>query len=381
MSSKRQKPPTQVEQQARKLVGINAETVTDITSTDFPGHHPGENHEWSLDLFRKNFRVVIHQNDPLNASFSLVGIDASIANAFRRILIAEIPTLAIETVYYYNNTSIVQDEVLAQRLGLIPLTGNRDGLRWLHRFHKPTDDNPDGTPIQDNTTVVLELDIECDFADDYDEKIIEGEDDPKVLYKNAHVYAKDLKYNLTGRQSEYFLGEENTIRPVNPDILLTKMRPGQAIKLEAHCVKSIGADHAKYSPVAPATYRLLPKIDIIKPILGQDAKKFAGCFRKGVIGLQKVTEEEASIENSGYEGHAGEKKAVVKNAFTDTVSRECLRHPEFEGKVKLGRVRDHFIFSVESTGQFESDELFLESVKILKEKCATLRQDLANVLR
>lgn len=29
--------------------------------------------------------------------------------------------MAIETVYVWNNTSIVQDEVLAQRLGLIPL--------------------------------------------------------------------------------------------------------------------------------------------------------------------------------------------------------------------------------------------------------------------
>lgn len=33
----------------------------------------------------------------------------------------QVPTVAIETVYVWNNTSIVQDEVLAQRLGLIPL--------------------------------------------------------------------------------------------------------------------------------------------------------------------------------------------------------------------------------------------------------------------
>ena len=33
----------------------------------------------------------------------------------------QVATMAIEKVYMYNNTSIVQDEVLAHRLGLVPL--------------------------------------------------------------------------------------------------------------------------------------------------------------------------------------------------------------------------------------------------------------------
>lgn len=71
--------------------------------------------------------------------FDLVGVDASIANAFRRIMIAEVdlrfsfarfmihahvpkvPTVAIENVYVWNNTSVVVDEVLAHRVGLVPL--------------------------------------------------------------------------------------------------------------------------------------------------------------------------------------------------------------------------------------------------------------------
>ncbi len=56
--------------------------------------------------------------------FDLIGVDASLANSFRRILLAEIPTMAIEKVYVYNNTSVIQDEVLAHRLGLIPLKAN-----------------------------------------------------------------------------------------------------------------------------------------------------------------------------------------------------------------------------------------------------------------
>ena len=53
--------------------------------------------------------------------FDLIGVDASIANAFRRILIAEVPTVAFENVYVWDNTSVVHDEVFAQRIGLVPL--------------------------------------------------------------------------------------------------------------------------------------------------------------------------------------------------------------------------------------------------------------------
>ena len=53
--------------------------------------------------------------------FDMVGVDAAIANAVRRALMAEVPSMAIEKVYVNNNTSLIQDEVLAHRLGLIPI--------------------------------------------------------------------------------------------------------------------------------------------------------------------------------------------------------------------------------------------------------------------
>lgn len=285
----------------------------------------------------------------------------------------------------HNNTSIVHDEVLAARLGLVPLTANLSGLNWLKfRRRVPNDDIGDAREEEkkddgatDTNTVVLKLQIECKWA----EGIKEGETDPNKLYVNSNVYARHLVFEPQGSQSKHFPEPDGIVRPVNPDILLAKLRPGQVIDLEMFAVKGIGADHAKFSPVAPATYRLLPTIDIISPILGSDAKKFARCFPKGVIGLEDVTEEESEIMGGELEGKAGEKKAVVKNTFKDTVSRECLRHDEFKDKVKLGRVRDHFIFSVESTGQFESDRLFLESVAILKMKCVRLKRSLASIMR
>ncbi|EEQ32996.1 DNA-directed RNA polymerase core subunit rpc40 [Microsporum canis] len=361
--------------QKRKIIGINPETVTNPSATDFPSHWPGENHAWSIDKFSEGLKIEFHKNDPLEASFSLIGVDAAIANAFRRILIAEIPTLAIEYVYIQNNTSVIQDEVLAHRLGLIPLKGSLEGINWLRWFKVPKEGDPDsGSTHEDSNTIVLRLVKECKL----NPNAHPSEEDPTVLYNNAHIYAKDLIFEPQGRQEKYFHGD-GVIQSANPDILLAKLRPGQKIDIEMHCIKGIGADHAKYSPVATASYRLLPDIQILRPILGKDAIKFAGCFPRGVIGIEHVTAAESAQPGSGYEGKEGEKKAVVVDPFKDTVSRECLRHDEFKGKVKLGRVRDHFIFNIESTGQFNSDLMFLESIKVLKLKCQRLKRNVATL--
>ncbi|KAJ5329910.1 DNA-directed RNA polymerase dimerization [Penicillium brevicompactum] len=367
--------PSQDELKRRRLIGINAETVTNIPSTDFPGHWPGESHGWAIDEFQKNFQVEFHRNDQFEASFSLIGLDAAVANAFRRILMAEIPTIAIEDCFIHNNTSVIQDEVLAQRLGLIPLKGSVEGINWMQWFKKATEEGGEEDGPCDFNTIVLHLDVEC-YKNEHAAK---DEQDPRKLYTNSNVYAKDLMFTPVGRQEQYFV-DDGAIAPVNPDILIAKLRPGQAIQMELHCQKGIGADHAKFSPVATASYRLLPDINIQRPIIGDDAKKFAKCFPKGVIGLEPVTSAEAAKRGSGYEGHAGEQKAVVKDAFSDTVSRECLRHEEFKDKVKLGRVRDHFIFNVESTGQFDSDVLFLEAVKVLKLKCNRWKRGLTDLM-
>lgn len=367
--------PSQQVLDQRRRVGINLETVCNVSSRDYPGNYPGEEHAWDKALFEKNFQVQFHTLTPTDSSFSLIGLDASVANAFRRILIAEIPSLAIEWCYVSNNTSVIQDEVLAQRLGLIPFTGNRDGLLNFLKWYKKPEEGEEPAPKLDYNTIVFELQVECTRNKD----AARGEKDPRKKYNNAHVYARDIKFEPFGRQLEVFSGE-GAIRPTNPDILIAKLRPGQVIDIQMHAIKGVGSDHAKFSPVATASYRLLPTIEILRPILGTDAEKFKKCFPPGVIGLDIVTREEATQEGGGYEGHEGEKKAVVRDPMKDTVSRECLRHDEFNTKgaekVRLGRVRDHFIFSVESVGQWESDELFAEAVSHLKTKCVSLRKDL-----
>ena len=54
-------------------------------------------------------------------NFTLSSTDTSMANAIRRIIIAEVPTLAIDLVEYQDNTSVLVDEYIAHRLGMIPM--------------------------------------------------------------------------------------------------------------------------------------------------------------------------------------------------------------------------------------------------------------------
>ena len=147
------------------------------------------------------------------------------------------------------------------------------------------------------------------------------------------------------------------VRFTEDDILVNVLRPGQELDMVLHAVKGIGSDHAKFSPVATASYRLMPEIQLLQPFRGHLADKLKGCFSPGVI---EIVDGEA----------------VVKCARVDTGSREVLRHSELADKVKLLKVRDHFIFTIESTGALEPLELMREAIKILKDKCKVYRKEL-----
>lgn len=324
------------------IVGIEYNRVTNTSSTDFPGHS-SEDNAWDTEKFKSDFQISISYVAGRTANFDLINIDTSIANAFRRIMISEVPSVAAETVYVFNNTSVIQDEVLAHRIGLIPLNVDPDALVWVD----PTVDEKER--FNDSNTIVLSLDVSCTK----NPHAPEGCTDPKILYRNSSVYARDLKFEPQGNQVELF--KDSPVMPCDPDILLAKLRPGQEISLRAHCVLGIGSDHAKFSPVATASYRLMPVIDIKAPIVGEQAKRLQKCFPSGVIGINDQGE------------------AYVADARKDTVSREVLRHEEFEGKVKLGRDRSHFIFNVESTGAMTPAEIFLKSIRVLKNKVEYLR--------
>lgn len=332
------------EEDIRKKVHLYKEHIEHTSSTEYPNVYPSvvEN-EYSFDLtkFKEDLQIVVTKLEGTDLEFDLIGIDASVANAFRRIMISEVPTMAIENCFIEMNTSIMYDEILAQRLGLIPLGVNPDLFSFM-----------DSSETTDRNTLVFKLDVKCTKKKN---PPLTSNDDEK--YNNVKVMSADIKWEPQGDQKDRIDGD---IKPIHADIEIARLRPGDSISGIFHARKGVGQDHAKWSPVATASYRLLPEIEILKPIPQPLQEKFQKCFAPGVIDI--VTDK------------LGDSRVVVANARKDTVSREVLRHSEFEGMVKLNRIRDHFLYLVESVGAIPPNEIFENSCDVLFSKCDQLKR-------
>jgi DNA-directed RNA polymerase subunit D len=136
-------------------------------------------------------------------------------NAIRRTSISEVPTLAIDDVVILENSSVMHDEAIAHRLGLIPLLTNLD------RFVMPHECDCKSTLGCSKCRVLLVLDSEAN-------------EKTKVV------------------TSEELVSEDEHIKPVSKDIPIITLAPGQKLKFEAYARLGIGRDHAKWQPTSAA---------------------------------------------------------------------------------------------------------------------------------
>lgn len=317
----------------------------------------GIDNSLQLDDFRRDFKVEMHKltNDVIE--FDMIGIDASLANAFRRILIAEVPTMAIEKVFIADNTSVIADEILSHRLGLLPVKADPRLFEYLSENDTPNERN----------TIVFKMNVHCErrgprltVKSDQLEWLPNGSE---LLMESPNPSAKSrtfTSFSCSQTSLPQFSGKPIGMK--HPDITITRLGPGQSIELEAHAVKGIGKVHAKWSPVGTAWYRMLPEVLLLKEFKGNDAEKL----------VKKCPVSVFDIEDVGN----GEKKAVVSRPRDCTLCRECISGGG-EENISLRRVRDHFIFTVESTGALPPDVLFTEAVKILEQKCERLISELS----
>ena len=89
-------------------------------------HSINKDNALNLTDFSNNLELKIMEKTKTDAVIRIQGIDAPFANALRRIIMSEIETMAIDKVVMYQNTSVMQDEILAHRLGLVPFKINPD---------------------------------------------------------------------------------------------------------------------------------------------------------------------------------------------------------------------------------------------------------------
>jgi len=144
--------------------------------------------------------------------FDLIGAEPPLANALRRIMIAEIPTIAIERVTMWQNTSIIPDENLAHRVGLIPLKVDPRKL----------EDHQSGTDYTENDSLDFKLHVKCTPKTKDVPRFITSAQQENELLEHGSVFSGDLQWIPKGNQAKD-LGE---VGPLHDDILIAKLRPG-----------------------------------------------------------------------------------------------------------------------------------------------------------
>ena len=216
--------------QDANFIELKNEYVQNVSDRQFP-FHDDKDHSWSLERFKNEFEMIVTRKEEFELEFDLIGIHASVANALRRVLHVEVPTMAIETVFVIKNTSIMDDAMLSQRLGLVPIKVDAEKFDFRAHNEEPTDLN----------TIVFKLQKECTLNPDASPNEI----DPNIKYINHTVVSGDLVWSPAGDQATLF----ESIKPFHDDIVLTNLTPGQTIDLEVHCQKGIGKEHIKWSPV------------------------------------------------------------------------------------------------------------------------------------
>eukprot|EP01004_Peranema_trichophorum_P006088 NODE_4924_length_1094_cov_60.009269_g4376_i0.p1 GENE.NODE_4924_length_1094_cov_60.009269_g4376_i0~~NODE_4924_length_1094_cov_60.009269_g4376_i0.p1 ORF type:complete len:346 (+),score=75.55 NODE_4924_length_1094_cov_60.009269_g4376_i0:51-1088(+) len=306
--------------------------VTNVTTYSSPHTFAKSNIQAEQATFRpSHIEIVSSSSDGLELQFDMIGTCAPIANTIRRVMMEDVPTMAIETVDFVTNTSVIQDENLASRLGLIPIYANPKLF-----------DYPQEEDWTSNYKQCLKFVLNVTGTKD-----------------NQLVLSSELQWVPMGNQQSWF--KDSTPRAVQGDIVIAKIKDGQCIVANLYACKGSGSYHAKYSPVCPVSYKMFPKVYLCDPkgnpttIEGEEAQQIKDLCPGNVFDIE--------------DGHL-----AVKRERNCTMCRECIREGERSELIRLARKKDHFMFSVESTGVYTAKEIVREALVLFQWKCDDLKQ-------
>ncbi|MCI0563948.1 MAG: DNA-directed RNA polymerase subunit D [Nitrososphaera sp.] len=157
--------------------------------------------------------IVEKSDERIVAKFN--NVPRQYVNSLRRLAISEVPTLAIDDVVMLENSSVMHDEAVAHRLGLIPLRTDPG------RFVMPHECDCKSTLGCSKCRVLLVLDSEA---------------------------TEKTKVVLSGE----LVSEDELVKPVSKEIPIVVLAPSQKLKFEAYARLGTGKDHAKWQPTAAA---------------------------------------------------------------------------------------------------------------------------------
>ncbi|MBD3203220.1 DNA-directed RNA polymerase subunit D [Candidatus Woesearchaeota archaeon] len=241
---------------------------------------------------------------------SLEKISPGYSNALRRIILAEVPTMAMEDIEFRDNSSALYDEIIAHRLGLIPLTTD------LKTYNEKTDCKCKGEGC-----------ARCQL------KLILKEDGPKT------VYAKDL--NTT----------DPKVVPVYEKTIIVKLLKNQSLEFEATAELGRGKVHSKWSP-GHIYYK-------IKPIINVDNRK---------IKDPQVIKEVCPV--GVFDVKKGKLVVIEKELYK---CHNCEGCTDLSDGITIEENEEDYIFYVESWGQLAPKDMILKGIDVFDEKLEEFR--------
>ncbi|KAF9441644.1 DNA-directed RNA polymerase II, subunit 3 [Macrolepiota fuliginosa MF-IS2] len=181
-------------------------------------------------------------------NFVLENVDLAFANSFRRVMMADLPTVAIDMVEIEVNTTVLPDEFIAHRLGQIPLLSSNcdEAIRYTR----------DCTCLAGcsfcSITLVLHVSCNDDNTMNVTSNHLEVTPHPEDQEQQA-----DPGEELSKR-GEYFGHPVGKNDPNASPVLICKIRKGQELKIRCTAKKGIAKEHAKWSPCSAVAFEYDP---------------------------------------------------------------------------------------------------------------------------
>lgn len=273
--------------------------------------------------------VIIREINHTHADFILENCDLSLANSLRRTLIADVPTVAIDMVEISVNTTVLPDEFLAHRLGMIPLL-SMDAYKVL--IDQRDCSCEDGC---DRCSVELTLDALC--TSDRGSMSVTSKD---LVRSNtiANMYSDESMFGPVAPRHPDFGKPVGHDDPNANGIVIVQMRKGQQIKARCIARKGFAKEHAKWSPVS-------------------------------AVGFEYDPHNTLKHTTLWYEFDAAKEWPVSKNAREEEPPAEGA---PFDPNLRASR----FYFDVESTGSLHPAEIVETGLTLLEYKTAQIVQEL-----